>query len=81
MSKILIVFRSTHGAIKAEKALINAAIACTVIPVPRHISAECGIAIEINEADTRTAHALLLKQSIPVAMYHENGERYDIEEG
>jgi hypothetical protein len=47
MRKAVILFRSTRDAIRAERICSREAIPLSVIPVPRHISAECGIALEL----------------------------------
>ncbi len=42
------VFDSTNMALKAERALKDAGIPCSVIPTPREVTAECGIALLIR---------------------------------
>lgn len=42
----LYTFESTHGAISTEKLLKP--VGCTIMPVPRHISTSCGIAVRIE---------------------------------
>ena len=49
--KIIILFESTHSVIKAERLCRKAGIACQAIPVPRTITSDCAIALEINEKD------------------------------
>lgn len=44
----LIVFESTNMALKAERSLKGAGIPCSVIPTPREITVECGIALLIR---------------------------------
>ena len=47
------LFPSVSHALKAEKILIAAGIAHKLIPVPRHISSDCGVclrvAVELSE--------------------------------
>lgn len=43
--KGLLVFDSTNQALKTERLLKSAGVACTVIPTPVEITAECGIAL------------------------------------
>lgn len=43
----LYTFHSTHHAIKFENELRNANITVRIIPVPRQISASCGLAARI----------------------------------
>ncbi|MDN5294367.1 MAG: hypothetical protein PWQ91_1454 [Eubacteriales bacterium] len=42
-----VTFPSTHHALKAEKVLEAAGVDFLIIPVPRHISASCGLAVKI----------------------------------
>lgn len=48
--EIIIVFRSTHDAIKAKNLLGKEGIPFEVIPTPKEISAECGISLKIKES-------------------------------
>lgn len=43
----LLIFESTHGVIAGERALREMGQACRIVPVPREISSQCGMAIEI----------------------------------
>ncbi len=49
----IILFDTTQAVIKAEKILNEAGIKIKLIPVPRHISSNCGISIlfELNLLD------------------------------
>lgn len=48
MNRILFLFENTRAVIKAEKLCRENGIHCKIIPVPREISSECGMALEIN---------------------------------
>ena len=48
MNRFLFLFQSTHSVIKAEKVCLNAGISCSVIAIPRDISSECGMALEVD---------------------------------
>lgn len=54
----VITFYSSHLAIKAEKLLNKNGITVRMIPVPRHISSNCGVAIgfERNLEDMVVEH-------------------------
>ena len=54
MPRILLLFPNTREVIKAERTLNQSHICNKVITVPRHISAECGMALEVavNDADS-----------------------------
>ena len=45
--KCVFLFSSIHQVIRAEKALKKAGMKVDLIPVPREISSECGVAIEM----------------------------------
>lgn len=46
---VVFLFPSVSHALKAEKILKAAGIAHKLIPVPRHISSDCGVCIRITE--------------------------------
>lgn len=53
------LFASTSHAIRGEKVLNAADISCRLIPVPRHLSSDCGLALCFDWADReRVAEAL-----------------------
>ena len=47
----IIVFRSIHDVIKSERLIKDKGFDYQIIPVPTHISSECGMCIEV--ADNR----------------------------
>lgn len=47
----VITFRSTHHAIKTEKALKKENLPIKVIPTPREITASCGLSIRFEDED------------------------------
>jgi hypothetical protein len=74
--KTLLLFHSTHDAINAERALMSAKIACDVIPVPRTISADCGIAIECAPDKSMAARKILDIKKIAYVLHegsHQGG--------
>jgi len=64
MSRMLALFQSTHAAIKAERACLAHHLNCRTIAVPRAISSDCGIALEIGEELMNTAADVLSKNNI-----------------
>ncbi len=62
---MLFLFQSTHDVIMAEKAIRNRKIPCRVIPVPRSISSQCGMALEIAKEYAGEAAALLETEVLP----------------
>jgi hypothetical protein len=70
MKKVVAVFESTRAAINAEKLCVKNNVPCQVIPVPRDISAECGIALEISETDRDTAERIFGQENLKVTFYN-----------
>ncbi len=54
-SRVLLTFESIHQVLAAEKALLEAGLAPDLVPVPREISANCGMAITIAPAERAPA--------------------------
>jgi hypothetical protein len=46
------VFHSVHRVLKAEKILKEASISFTLIPAPRQLSADCGLALCFDPAES-----------------------------
>jgi hypothetical protein len=64
MSRMLALFESTHAAIKAERICLARHLECRTIAVPRAISSDCGIALEISEELMTTVADVLSKNDI-----------------
>ena len=71
MSKRIIVFNSTHQALKTEERLREHDIGFEVVPLPKEISAGCGLAIEIAENDLEEAQVLIKRYRIAVKGVYE----------
>jgi hypothetical protein len=55
----VILLRSTNHAVRAEKLLRDKGIPCKLIPVPRHISSECGVCVRILAPDADAARCVV----------------------
>ncbi|MBQ3428262.1 MAG: DUF3343 domain-containing protein [Mogibacterium sp.] len=70
----LLTFESTHAAISTEKLLKPAGV--TIMPVPRFISASCGISVRISPDRRNTAEKIFRESSNltpdEYAYYHIN---------
>lgn len=44
----VVVFKSVHHALRSEKLLKEAGVSHKLIPVPRHISTDCGICLRFT---------------------------------
>ncbi|NLG16401.1 MAG: DUF3343 domain-containing protein [Fibrobacter sp.] len=62
--KLVAIFRSTRDTIKADRLCRENGLSCKVIPVPKEISSECGVALEFSTEDEEKASALLTKESV-----------------
>ncbi|MEZ4599395.1 MAG: selenide, water dikinase SelD [Syntrophotaleaceae bacterium] len=72
---ILLLFTSTRTVIKAEECLRNNGIDCKVVPVPKDISSECGMAISLPEAVGRRAETLLAQNGLEARVHAPAGSR------
>ncbi len=50
-SHFVLGFDSIHDVIRAEKVIKEAGIWCDLVPTPREISSDCGMAVECREED------------------------------
>ncbi len=68
----LLTFESTHAAISTEKQLKPAEV--TIMPVPRFISASCGISVRIRPDKKEDAEEIFREKSVlkpeDYAYYH-----------
>lgn len=55
----VILFESVSAALAAEKVFKETDIVFKLIPVPKHISSDCGICIRIETSDVERARAAL----------------------
>ena len=61
----IILFNTTQAAIKAEKVLNLSGIKIKLIPVPRHISASCGVSIRFDLLMMDKIKSILNKNDVP----------------
>lgn len=62
----LIPFNSTQQAIRAEQVALRENIRASLIPIPREIKADCGLALRLALADKDRAVAVLQESNVPV---------------
>ena len=63
----IVLFDTTQAAIKAEKVINQAGIKIKMIPVPRHISANCGVSIRFDLPISDKIKSVLDKNNVPYA--------------
>jgi len=60
----VILVDSTSHALRIEKLLVGHSLTCKLIPVPRHLSSDCGVCVRILQQDLEAAKGLLSEQQI-----------------
>lgn len=71
------IFNSVHKVMKAEKILKKEAIPMLLIPAPRSLSSDCGLAIRYGAADRPQLESLLSAAALlPEEVYLKTGERF-----
>ena len=53
------LFSSTSGAIRAEKLALQSGFRVKLIPVPRHLSSDCGVCLRCDSAEVDAIRSLL----------------------
>jgi len=69
MKKALLLFQSIHELIRAERICREEGLAVQVLPVPRDISSECGMVLEIDEALAGRLVAITANAGISAKIY------------
>ncbi|TFG60396.1 MAG: DUF3343 domain-containing protein [Deltaproteobacteria bacterium] len=68
--EVILIFRGTHQVMSAEKNLKREGVPMRLIPVPRRLSSDCGLAIRIVLPDKERAKEVLSKSGIlPRSVY------------
>ncbi|MGQ9466243.1 MAG: DUF3343 domain-containing protein [Anaerolineae bacterium] len=62
----VIIVPSVSHALRAEKILQAAGVACKLIPVPRHLSSDCGVCVRIRQEDQEAADAALRQAGLEI---------------
>ena len=71
------IFNSVHKVMKAEKLLKKESIPMLLIPAPRSLSSDCGLAIRYTSADRPRLEELLSAASLlPEEIYLKTGEGF-----
>jgi hypothetical protein len=70
------VFNSIHRVMKAEKILKQKKMAILLIPVPRALQSDCGLAIRYESALQEEVELVLMEEGLlPVELYrNQNGK-------
>ena len=68
--KSVLLLESIHQVMRAEKLLKAKGVKIDLIPVPREISSDCGMAIELPSEEERKVMNLLEERGIPVREWY-----------
>ena len=66
---VLFLFESTHAVIKAEKICLENGIKYKIIPVPRSISSQCGMSVEVEPEQKDRISQILDQSDIAYKIY------------
>jgi len=68
----VILFHTSSHALRAEKLLKQQELTCKLIPVPRHLSSDCGVCLRVPQAEGEAAGRLLAAAGIEIAGRHDS---------
>lgn len=66
----VVLFHSTAHALRAEKVLQRAGFTVKMIPTPRQLSSDCGMALRFDRADKEPVAVTLQGNKVPVNGIH-----------
>ena len=67
----VVLVHGTSHAIRAERVLYLAGLDCKLIPVPRHLSSDCGVCVRIRRLDRDAVQAELVRAKVEVEGIHD----------
>ena len=71
------IFNSIHRVMKAEKLLKEQKLPILLIPVPRALASDCGLAIRYGACDRERVEQLLDAGGVaPEEVYRKEGQQY-----
>ena len=66
----VVLFHSTAHAIRAEKVLLKVGYKIKMIPTPRQLSSDCGIALRFQRLEQEQVAATLKENKVPINGIH-----------
>ena len=69
----VVLVHTTAAAMRGEAVLHRAGLTVKLIPVPRNLSSDCGLAIRIASEDREQVLAVLTRERVEIAGVHELG--------
>jgi hypothetical protein len=75
--QLLAVFNSAHRVMKAENILKKRGLTILLIPAPRALSSDCGLAIRYNSnLHNSVLQALTSEKLLPASIYRKDSETH-----
>jgi len=75
---VVAIFQSIHRVMKAEKILKGLKLPILLIPAPRQLHADCGLAIRYAQVDRQSVEAALTAEGLaPEELYLKQGGAYE----
>jgi len=79
---LVLIFNSIHRVMKAERVLKDASASILLIPVPRQLSSDCGLAIRVPADDLVDVLAVLRDAQLdPLEIHRRTLQGYCREDG
>lgn len=66
----VVLLHSISSALRAEKLFKAEAIPIKIIPVPRHLSSDCGVCVRFNREDQPKIESILAKHNLEIQGIH-----------
>jgi len=66
----VILFYTQSSAFRAEKVTREAGIECKLIPIPRNMSSDCGVALQVYEPFADEVRSILESSGVEIAGIH-----------
>lgn len=77
----VLLFDSIHYVLAAERAFRARGVWCDVVPVPRELSSDCGMAVEFRHSDLEAVRGMRADGSVrPKAAYRRTTGGHEIVE-
>jgi hypothetical protein len=67
----VILVHSINHAIRVEKVLGRGGLVCKLIPVPRHLSSDCGACVRIRRVDQEAAQHILQAEKVEISAIYD----------
>ncbi len=66
----VVLFHTSSSAMQAEAVLLRAGLAARLIPTPRELSSDCGLALRFEWPHSQQVESLLMKMHVEIAGIH-----------